>query len=183
MKTLWSLLLLIACAPAAMAQQSQAPHEHGVAELRVAVADRALRIEFTAPLDNLVGFEHAPRTEKHWQALREAEEALRRFESLFRTPPAAACTVKAVDLHSPWPQGRDTHNHHKHHDHGHHGEEGHAEMQVTYDLECTHPQALTELQVQIMEVFPRTHRIRAETATPRGQNALTLDKSKRSIPL
>ncbi|MGB0128732.1 MAG: DUF2796 domain-containing protein [Rhodocyclaceae bacterium] len=43
---------------------AQHAHEHGVAKLDVASDGGALAINVESPLDNRVGFEHAPRTDK-----------------------------------------------------------------------------------------------------------------------
>ncbi len=54
-----------------------AAHEHGVAVLRVVSEGATLMIEFVSALDNLVGFEHAPRTDAQRTALRAAQARLR----------------------------------------------------------------------------------------------------------
>ena len=54
-----------------------AAHEHGVAVLRVVSEGSTLMIEFVSALDNLVGFEHAPRTDARCTALRAAQARLR----------------------------------------------------------------------------------------------------------
>jgi hypothetical protein len=56
-------------------------------------------------------------------------------------------------------------------------------MHVTYLFECADPAALTGLRVTLGEAFPAMRRIQAETATPAGQGKLTLDKSRRALPL
>lgn len=165
--------VLTAClATAAHAQH--AAHEHGVAELRVAVAGRSLQIEYASPLDTLVGFEHAPADERQRRLLAEAETALRDGARLFRLPAAAACVQRRVELSSPWPaQG-----HGGDHEHG-----GHAEIETAYVFECARPQALDAIEVTAFDVFPRTREIRAERATAGGQGAATLTSQQRRLPL
>ena len=47
-------------------------HEHGVANLNVAVEGNNIYIEFSSPAANIVGFEHHPRTHEQKDAVRDA---------------------------------------------------------------------------------------------------------------
>ncbi|KIH75922.1 Protein of unknown function [Geoalkalibacter ferrihydriticus] len=184
LRLLISLLAFTLVLPAtALAHSSHGVHEHGAADLRIAVDGPILLIQIESPLDNLVGFEHRPRTDAERAALADMEEMLAQFDRLFLLPEAATCTLRDRHLQSPWPQNVSEHSHdHKHddkHDLGH----SHADITLTYELECANPQALTAVEVRWFEVFPRTERIRAETATPRGQGSSTLRKGNPRLPL
>lgn len=181
MRRLIIVLLTLAFTPAAFAQQHHGTHEHGVAELRVAVDGPALLVELESPLDNLVGFEHAPRDQEQRDALASAEQTLAQFHRLFDLPAAAACTLKEVHLQSPWPQSEDHHRHE--HEHDHQDGETHADMRIHYELACAQPQALSSVAVKLFDAFPRIHHIRAETATPRGQGSATLSPASRRLDL
>jgi hypothetical protein len=163
----------------AFAQQDA--HEHGVAELRVAVDGGRVVIEFASPLDNLVGFEHAPQTAAQRRALAAAEQRLRAVDTLFVTPSAAACAVTAIELESPYPQDAGPQSGAPAHREDHAAP--HAELHASYELECAVPAALKEVRVGLIEAFPRIRRIRAQTATPGGQRAVVLDASRRVLPL
>ncbi|HRP96505.1 MAG TPA: DUF2796 domain-containing protein [Rhodocyclaceae bacterium] len=108
----------------------QTPHEHGVGDLRIAVDANTVVIEFESPLDNLVGFEHAPRDAEQRRALADAQARLRQFDGLFAPSAAAACVLAEVQLESPYADGADAHGHddHGHDDHGHddHGHDDHG---------------------------------------------------------
>ncbi len=161
--------------------QAHGAHEHGVADLQVAIDGGQLSIELKTPLDNLVGFEHAPRTDAQRKALADAEARLRDFPRLFVLPAAAACELKDVELESPWGSAGAERAHDHKHDHGR--EDSHSDMHVHYSLECAAPAALNEVQVKLSETFPRMSRVRAETATPRGQGSATLTKTRNKLPL
>ncbi len=104
----------------ASAAFGQGAHEHGIADLRVAIEGGEVLVEFDSPLDNLVGFEHAPNTPEQRAALAAAERRLLDFASLFTLPAAAGCVLSDVQLESPYPQGADGHGDHDHkHDHDH----------------------------------------------------------------
>jgi hypothetical protein len=67
-KNLQGLLLLVAIACAAQAHLGA--HVHGLVKLGVAVQGPTVSIELDSPLDNLLGFEHRPRTAAERQAAR-----------------------------------------------------------------------------------------------------------------
>lgn len=168
-RTIAGLLLVFGCS-AASAQH--APHEHGVAELRVAVAGNTMQIEFESPLDNLVGFEHAPRTDAERQSLAAAGAALKSVERVVSVPAAAGCAVVSTQLEQPFAE---------HEDRGH--DDGHAEMAVTHVLQCAKPAALDRLEIRLFALYPRLRQIRAERASPRGQTASTLTAEQRMLDL
>ena len=177
MRALVAGVLACLLAAPALAHKTGA-HVHGEAHVRVVVDGTQLLIEFDSPLDSLVGFEHAPKNERQRAALARAEAALRETAALFALPAAAACVPGgAVELNLPWTAsaaGEPA----RAAEHG-----GHSDMQASYVFECAAPQALTELRVNLFDAFPRLHRVRAETATPGGQGAATLDKARRRLPL
>jgi len=181
------IALLLACVCSA-AQAQHAAHEHGVAELRVAVEGKALHIEYASPLDTLVGFEHAPTDERQHRQLAEAESMLRNAARLFRLPAAAGCVLKKAELSSPWAMARQGHGADEADDHDHdhehaHAAEGHAEMEAAYAFECARPQALDTLELLVFDAFPRTREVRAERVSDRGQAALSLTPQRRQLPL
>jgi len=90
----------VAVLAAGPAWAQQAPHVHGVGELKIAVEGDTLYVIWESPLANLVGFEHAPKTAEEKAATKRAEDAVRDFTRLFRTPPAAGCALKAVAIES-----------------------------------------------------------------------------------
>lgn len=176
MKRLLNGWLLMACTGLAMAHGPHAAHEHGVAELRVAIAGAEVEISFETPLDNLIGFEHEPRNDRQRKALQEALKTVGAFERLFVLPAAAACAVVDVAVEAPF----GSQDHHDHdHDHGH----GHAGVSAVYTLKCATPAALDVLQVKVFDVFSRTRQIRAERLSPRGQTAVTLRPKQADLPL
>ena len=92
---LWAWL----AAPLASLAQGHA-HVHGVATLDIAVEPRKIVVVFETPLDNLVGFERAPRTDVERQRVDEAMARLKAGDAMFRFDPAARCKLAKVDLSS-----------------------------------------------------------------------------------
>lgn len=183
----------MALAFAATVGAQQGAHEHGVAELRVALEASTLLIEFDSPLDSIVGFEHAPSTDQQREALLQAERSLQAFTPLFTLPAAAGCVLAEVQLESPYPQGvaghdehnHDEHNHDhdKHEDHKHDDADAHADLYVAYQFDCADPAALDQLDVKLFDAFPRLHTIRAAVVSPQGQSAVRMERSSASLRL
>ncbi len=92
-------LWLALAAPLAALAQGLA-HVHGVATLDIAVEPRRIVVMFATPLDNLVGFERAPRTDSERRRADEAVARLKAGDQMFRFDPAAQCKLAKVDLSS-----------------------------------------------------------------------------------
>ena len=89
--------LALLLAPAALLRAGEA-HRHGVARLDVAVDGTRVSLALDTPLDNLLGFEHAPRNAAERRAADAAVATLRQAAALFRFDIAAGCRSTAVGL-------------------------------------------------------------------------------------
>ena len=182
-----SLLSLLAAASlpsAAHAQHTHGAHEHGAAELTVALDGQALVIELISPLDNLVGFEHAPANDAQRAALAEAGRLLSDADAMFALTAAAACRFEQADIESPWPMAAVAPAA-GHADAAHapptRGE--HEEVVVAYRYTCLQPAALQRIDVRAFARFPRLREIRVEHATARGQGAAVLTPAAAALAL
>jgi len=191
-------LSAFAFAQPVLAQHAGGAHEHGVAELSVATEGAMLVIEIVSPLDNLVGFEHAPASAAQRRALATAEAQLRDAPGLFRLPAAAGCALAEVRIEGGWmggaaaakeqaarPARAHDHDHDKTHEHGAASadEGGHADVMASYRFDCAQPQALDAIDTQLFAVFPRLREVRAARATAGGQGALVLRPGRTVLPL
>jgi len=200
----------LAALAAGPASAQQAPHVHGAGELKIAVEGDTLYVIWESPLANLVGFEHAPRTAEEKAATKRAEDTVRDFTRLFRTPPAAGCALKAVAIESSGEHTADhahgrahdanekKHAHEKEHDkkHAHdekgahdkehdkkHAAETHSELSALYNVACRDIKALDHIEVMVFGAFPGTETLKAEIVTAAGQSAVTLTAKSRRVGL
>lgn len=160
---------------------AQHAHEHGLADFRVALEGPTLLVEFDSPLANLVGFEHAARSDTEKAAMADLEKTLRTPERLFALPAAAGCVLKDVELELP---GADDHDHHGHkhdHDHTHDHGDDHADAYAAWEFACKLPPESVE--VTVLEAFPAIRVLRSETAGPRGQKAARIESPKAQLAL
>ena len=89
--------LLAACPVGApLAAQALGAHQHGVVQLDIAVDANRITIQMSSPLDNLLGFEHAPRNDTERARVAALLAALR--GTLFTIDPAGACRAGAEQL-------------------------------------------------------------------------------------
>jgi hypothetical protein len=150
------------------------PHAHGEAKLDVAIEGASLTLQFSSPLDNLVGFERAPRTDKERQQVDAALAQLNAAESMFKVDPAARCKLSKVELSSaalklgkPEPAAQ---------------KEGHADLDASIEFTCADAAKAKFIDVDLF-VFKRLHRVDAQVAAPGGQLKRTLKPSAKRLSL
>ena len=183
---------VLATAPADAADK----HVHGHAALEVAVDGNRLLVVFESPLDNLVGFEHAARTDKQKDAVRRMAAELNKPAQQFVPTAEARCTPETVRLVSEVidpslldgaaPQAgaakfkadtaRDQHGQKR--DKGH---DGHAGLEATFVFRCEQPGKLSSLEVKLFEAFKGLKRIDVQVAGARQQAAARLTPKNRRI--
>lgn len=151
-------------------------HQHGVAALDVVVDAQQVLIELHGPLDNLVGFEHAPRTAAQRLALATMSERLRDGMRLFVLPAAAQCRQQAVSIEHPHLDppaaggaGRPREG------------DGHAELTARWEFACAAQVMPRTLEVHLFEPFPRLQRVKARLVSTGGQQAATLNAKARTL--
>ena len=178
-------LAIAAVAAAPASAHAAAAHVHGAAALHVAVEGNRLLVEFSSPLDNLVGFERAPRNDKENAAVRAMASKLREAERLFVPTPDAKCTRAAVTLASPVldrallgdgaaAKSGDGHKAHKG-DKGHKGhKDAHASIDADIEFRCERPQSLTGLEVKAFDAFPNLKQLEVKIAGAKKQSSAKL---------
>jgi hypothetical protein len=139
-------------------------HEHGVAELNMALDDELLYVELDAPAMNFVGFEHPPRTAEQKQAVNDAIEALEKPASIFSVSAAANCRL--VEAQAKHLLDADEDNGADHEDAAHDDDDGHSEFVARYQLRCARPERLQTLKAELFGSFPLTTEVEASFIGP-----------------
>jgi len=186
-------------------------HQHGVARLTVAVDGPTLTLELETPLDSVLGFEHAPRTERHRAQVREMARWLRQSGTLFAPSEGAGCVARQFDLRSavlppallteheatpasaaapataPAPANTAAHNH----AHARARTDAtaadagataaHADLEARWVFACARPPQLRSLEVRLFDAFPKLQRIDAEVAGPTTQSGARLTPARRVV--
>ncbi|GLQ35338.1 hypothetical protein GCM10007939_16210 [Amylibacter marinus] len=138
MKKTLSLLATIAAAPV-LAEEARHldAHEHGIGALNIAIQDKSVVMELTAPGADIVGFEHEATSDADKEAIHHAVEILENPLALFVYPAAAGCSVTAAHagLKVEHEEGEEHDDHEEEHAHeeAHDGHDDHDEEHDKHD--------------------------------------------------
>lgn len=185
---------LLLMAMQSLAAHGAGAHVHGGANLQVAIDGNRMTLDLSSPLENLVGFEHAPRNDKQKAAVRRMAERLHNPGSMFVIPPEARCVAGPVNLQSrvldrtllavdgggkqisSSPSGREPHKRS-----GTLEKDEHAELSAEYVFECERPQSLAGLEVKLFDAFPGLKRLDVQVAGHKKQTSAKLSSRNRRV--
>lgn len=175
-------LCLMAALPIAVAAENRehGSHEHGSAQLNIAIAEQTLMVEYTTPAANILGFEHAAETEEEKHALHEAQELLK-SDKIISLPTDAGCTLASTTM-----QQEAKHEEHANEDeHEEHAndESNHSEFHVAQEYRCGKIEALNYIDVNLFEHFPGNEKITVQVVSPAGQKGEELTPSNARLML
>jgi len=120
-----SAALAVQATSAAAFEQFES-HDHGVAQLSLALENQHLEVEFVSPAFNLVGFEHKVRTEAQHQAVNQMLKTLHQSYQMVRLDESALCLLDRTEIEQNLLAGDDHEGHKDHDDHDEHeGHKGH----------------------------------------------------------
>lgn len=151
------------------------PHEHGVAEFEISLSGKLLGLRLSAPLDSLLGFERAPRSEQEKNMYRQLRKDLLQYGLLVTLPTQAACTLESTEVSDPHdidltrPSAKA-------------GSE-HQDMVVEWQLRCESPGALKRISFQGFDRYKRLRRVDAVFNTPSGLGKARLTSRQRDLQL
>lgn len=161
----WPAVLVLAAAllpglALAQSHRSGHAHQHGIARLNVVVEERRIGFALEMPLDNLVGFERAPRTADEKRRVDAAIATLKAAAELFRIDPAAGCRLAEVTLTSAALKLGAA---------GTEPDDGHADLDADITFECSQATKAAQVEIRLFQAFPRLQRLDVQAATPKRQ--------------
>jgi len=186
MKCRWPTAFALACllvvGPVAAERRDHEAHVHGSAGMDVAALGSDVEISLRSPAMNIVGFEHAPRTEEQRRRFHEAREVLRDGGRLFAFP-GASCRLDESQVRRDFGEREDEHDHEEHEDEGGHDdsehghteggdEPAHSEIHARYGFRCEG--RVETIEVALFDAFPDTGEIHVQYLTDDSQGAQTL---------
>lgn len=174
MKTQTTIAFAALCFTISVAHAAGKAHSHGVAKLDIAVEATQLTVQLESPLDNLLGFERAPRTDAERQQADAAVAKLKAADSMFKIDPAAQCKLAKVTLASaalkigqPDPAEENS---------------GHADIDGSFEFNCVNANKAAYLDVGLFE-FSHLKQLDVQLAAPGGQSKQTLKRPANRIAL
>lgn len=165
-----TLLAALAALPAAAEQRSRGAHVHGIATVNVAVEGGTFVVMLETPAANVTGFEHAPGSDAERELVARAASRLGSGEA-FTPDPGAGCERQSAEVESALLDETPEHRHGDD-DHAHdddHGAEGHADFEAVLTWNCTRPEALATVRINLFEMFDGFDTITVNVAAPAGQ--------------
>lgn len=169
------LLAALAIIAPAMASDNPASHQHGHAELQLAINGNEVDLLLISPAGNLLGFEHHPRTSEQQQLADTTIDWL--SETPLIDTREASCTVYGGTAKFEAAGGT-------HHGHDHHGDDAqHADIEVSQILICPGLDQSIRVTTPLTERFSGLEQLHIVWAGPDGQGAVRLGKAQHTFSL
>lgn len=147
-------------AHAARVLHEDAPHQHGVGKLKIAVVRDELEIALDVTAADIVGFEHAPRNAREAEAVEKALTTLRNAPRVFALTKKASCTLRAAKTERDQENGAQTDG------------KVHSDINATYRYTCNQIESLRGIDVKLFSLFPKIRRLKVEM-TGRNTEVMT----------
>lgn len=159
-------------------------HEHGHGSLNIAIEGNRVAMELEVPGHDIVGFEHAAKTEEQKAAVTKAKSQLSAPLKLFRFPAAAGCAVREAKVEL---EGEEhDHEHadeasHKHDDHD--DDHQHSEFHAEYSLECGTIANVTTIEFRYFSLFKGAEELEVSVISPKGQSKFEVERENPRLEL
>jgi hypothetical protein len=202
-----SLLVFTTLSYAESERRQHDAHQHGVADLNIALSKHELVIELRSPAYNVFGFEHNPTNEQEAQYVVERIALLKKADQLFSINPKAVCQLRTVEIENPFehhleedhehdktnePEGdyehhehEGDHEHHEHegdHEHHEHEKTAHTDIEALYRFSCKKAQQITSLDVLgLFTKFPNFETLNVQWVSDIRQSAKHLSKDNSNV--
>jgi hypothetical protein len=145
---------------------SLAAHEHGAAQLNVALDGSSLELALESPSMNIIGFEHAASSASDQAAAKHAQQQLQDPLALFGLAPSAQCRASKIDVASPLFAAQATASA---------DASAHSDVDANYGLTCSQPEQLQAIDLtELFKRFPSTQKIQVQLIGPNGQQGAEL---------
>lgn len=162
----------------------QQPHQHGHATLQMGIENNRIDLILISPAQNLLGFEHQPRTRQQEQTLQKARLWL--TTQTLVTPNIGHCTLKSASVDfSVKATDQDHHNHNHDDDHEADSETNseHANIEVSQILNCAGVDLSRGFITPLINQFPEIQALRVEWVTNNGQGSVELNTPNNQFQL
>jgi hypothetical protein len=188
MKNILNVLVCLIVSFNVLAESSREKdsHEHGAANVMLAMEGEKLQLNFEVPSESLIGFEHFPKSQDQRWYFNEAIKTLLEPSKLFSIPANAECLLVGIKVSQSLFSAEDEHGHDEKDEHGHdekdeHGHdesdksEIHSEFSSKYHWNCEHLDEIDSIATQLMNIFPRIEEIRVRWITKNNQGSIELE--------
>ncbi len=141
---------------------SHGAHAHGKGELELLVDGQTIQGVFRTPMDSLLGFEHAPKTDAQRNAVDSLRKRLANPTAVLSPNLEAQCAAKHQEAISTLFTGA--------------VKGGHSDLEYRFTFVCAEPSKLSALELVALKEFKRLSEVRVQLVTGSAQKALVLRK-------
>ena len=167
-------------------------HEHGSANLNIAIDNKVIAIHFESPAVNIIGFEYQPNDEAQRSLISAAKSKLSNFANSYELQGEPNCLMISssadwVSEHSESEHSESEHSESEHSEQdetvGASLETEHAEFVVEFELQCEQINNLTAIDVSLLALFPAIDEIDTQVIYTGGQIKQELTRNNTLIKL
>lgn len=146
-------------------------HEHGAAQMTIAVGGNGLEIQLETPAANILGFEHEAKSDEDKETLKAQKSKLQMIDTLFAVNAEAKCVPGNSKVISPLFEEHDDHADEKHE----HEEETHSDIDVNWTFNCKDSKAIDHVDVKLFSMFPKGfEKIKVDWVTDSSASTVSL---------
>lgn len=180
-----SLLLLSSTRGATAERRHGEVHVHGIASINIAVEGTKAVVEFRAPAENIIGFEHEAKSESDRKKRDAALMRLReRGDRMFVFDSRLGCRsaeMKAT-IGGETPVGAEAQSGKREQTKDKTSGE-HREVHASFSVLCDKPLAGSRVQFRVYEQFPEIHEAKVQVISDAQQSATTIKRDKGDVVL
>ena len=173
-----TLLTLLTLNSQAADPRQHEVHEHGMAQLNIALDGNTLQLELASPAMNILGFEHAPRNQKQQAAVKQAVVRLKKGAQMITLTPAAKCNLTEAEVDTALLK----HPHEAGHGKATHEDE-HTDFDAHYVFQCQQAARLQVITLNLFKAFPGIEELAVQLLTDKGQTASNLTAATPTLQL
>lgn len=152
-------------------------HVHGAGKLGIVIDGNTVSFDLDTPANDILGFEHPPKTTKEKAALQRAVAAFKDAGKVFGLSAAAGCRVTKAEAGLEEPEGAGSK------EKSAEGQEVHADFNSTVVFECRDVQKLKAIDFRYFTVFPYAQKLSVTLITQKGQASFEVTRSAPRLDL
>lgn len=154
-KIFFTLITVSLISIAQKSPHSHQHHQHGKGVLEIAIEGKTLSGRLEMPLEALLGFEHAPKTNKEKSAQSKLETRLGTIEAWFEINSEAQCSPKST--HTKLDRDAKT---------------KHSDLLYTFSYSCANHGALKEMGLLFFKEYPGVKEVKVELVSSKDQRLI-----------
>lgn len=144
-------------------------HAHGQGELELSIEKGRIQGMLRVPMESLLGFEHAPKTDAQRAQLAALRKRLEDPSNFLAPPPAAACQLVSSTAESAMFTGT--------------VKGGHSDLAYSFEWNCSKPEQLVSLELPVFASHKRLKQLEVSLVVDGRQSSVRRNQKSPSIPL